>query len=876
MTQQRLFSRIDDRIALDKEEGDYAYFRALCLKLEFITKVVTAGVVACIGDDVDRHRYSLEYKLVRADSIGVWVEVLHQALIGRPAQFFDSGAQALINDLKERVGPQDWRHSAVTNLDQAALEVGAETQLGGGKVALRQFFDIGAQLRNRSRAHGATTNDQCSRACSGLADGLDAVVAELGLFKLPWAYLHRSSTRRKYRVSPLLGDTSPFDYLKRERNIHLPNGVFLYLGRPVHVPLVFSDSDVLDIALPNGNHKRDTFETLSYVTNETVRQDGSAWSDPPSRLPKSVTEGDAVLGILGNTFANVPSKAYGHIPRPDLEDHLQEELLKSDRHPIISLTGPGGIGKTAIAIAAIHGIAEREDPPYNAVLWISARDIDLLESGPKPVSPRAVTQQDISRTAVELLNELLGPPSGSPDVFFQNCLTEGAVGPTLFVLDNFETVQSPADVFRWIDTYIRPPNKVLITSRIQDFVGDYSIKIGGMTDEQAHKLVDQHAARLGITALLDSAYKEELISEADRHPYAMKILLGQVKKEGRAVRPQRIVASASTSNLLRTLFERTYGALSLDGQRVFLLLCSWKRAFVPEVAVEAVSLRPGTERFDVAEALQELYRFSLADKVFSKVEGEEEEAFVYVPLTAAIYGRSRLKVSPFRVEIEEDRKHLMEFGVGRREDADQGIRPRIDNLFRAVARQVSIDPTALTERLPVLESLAARAPRAYLRLADLVWDQAGDSERAKEYLRRYLASAPPPEQQSAWLRLAELCQSSQDPAGEVHALSEAALLVASDQEALSDLANRLNNRINSLKSRSFEDDWPGRVQGFLGQVIGPMERHFNQLSATDCSRLAWLHLNAGNQERALDVARLGLERDPTNRHCKNLVQKLEG
>ena len=49
---------------------------------------------------------------------------------------------------------------------------------------------------------------------------------------------------------------------------------------------------------------------------------------------------------------------------------------------------------------------------------------------------------------------------------------------------------------------------------------------------------------------------------------------------------------------------------------IFLLLCSW-RVFVPEVAVEAVSLRPGTQRFDVTEALEELRCFSLVDQIFS-------------------------------------------------------------------------------------------------------------------------------------------------------------------------------------------------------------------------------------------------------------------
>ena len=71
MTPRSLFDRIDQRIALDRQDGDYALFHALMLKLEYVTKVVVSGIVACIGDDSDRHRYTLEHKLVRADSLGI-------------------------------------------------------------------------------------------------------------------------------------------------------------------------------------------------------------------------------------------------------------------------------------------------------------------------------------------------------------------------------------------------------------------------------------------------------------------------------------------------------------------------------------------------------------------------------------------------------------------------------------------------------------------------------------------------------------------------------------------------------------------------------------------------------------------------------------
>ena len=120
------------------------------------------------------------------------------------------------------------------------------------------------------------------------------------------------------------------------RDVQLPNGVFLYLDRPVHVPLVFSDSDVEDIHLPNGNHQGDTFEVLSYITNDSRREDGAAWADPPGRLPKSETEGHHALEQSGNLFANLPPRLVGYVPRPVLEARLLAELRTTDRHPIVS------------------------------------------------------------------------------------------------------------------------------------------------------------------------------------------------------------------------------------------------------------------------------------------------------------------------------------------------------------------------------------------------------------------------------------------------------------------------------------------------------------------------------------------------------------
>ena len=872
-----LFQRMDDRIALDRDDGDVAFFVALTLKLEFVTKTVVSAMVACIGDDSDRHRYTMEHRLVRASSLGDWATVLNKALLGPPAQVLLPSARHLARDLTEHVGPEDWRYHCVHSLQKAALALDVSATIGA-KIALRQFFDIGAQLRNRTRGHGAQTASQCSRACISLDEAITAIVQNMQFFKLPWAYLHRNLSG-KYRVSPLLNDCSSFDYLKRTRDVRLAEGVYLNLqessegSNHIPVPLVYTDTDLLDVFLPNGNYHRHQFDTLSYATNAVVRRDGSPWSAAPARLPESETDGRKALEPIGKAFSNIPPAPKLYVTRPDLERRLESELLMPDRHPILTLTGPGGIGKTTIALKTVHQISMQQSAAYEVILWISARDIDLLDVGPKQVSRRVFTQDDIAKAAVELLE----PPgriesSFTAKSYFEKCLTDGAAGPTLFVLDNFETLQDPVDTVEWLDAHIRPPNKVLITTRFRDFLGDYPIEIGGMSEDEALDLIGQHANALGIESLLSTEYRARLVQESEGHPYVIKILLGQVCHERSAVNPKRIIAASD--QLLNALFRRTYNALSPAAQRVFLLLCSW-RVFVPEIAVEAVSLRPGTERFDVTGALDELVRFSLVE---SHTSDKDNEKFVGVPLAAAIYGQRELEVSPFKVAVEEDLKILRDFGAGKRQDAHRGVFPRIENLVRTVAGRVSNNPRELHETLPILEYLATRFPATYLKLADLVLE-VGEDRESKEtaiaYIRGFLRESKVSDRRDAWLRLAGLCRLIDDSLGEIHARCEAALQPTVGRHDLGESANEINNRIRELKAQGVDEAWSAEVKEMLTRVAEVMQRQIQQLSATECSRLAWLYLNVGNSGRALDVAKIGIGSDPDNSYCQKLIERLE-
>ena len=58
------------------------------------------------------------------------------------------------------------------------------------------------------------------------------------------------------------------------------------------------------------------------------------------------------------------------------------------------------------------------------------------------------------------------------------------------------------------------------------------------------------------------------------------------------------------------------------------------------------------------------------------------------------------------------------------------------------------------------------------------------------------------------------------------------------------------------------------------QLANAMASRIEEGNATDCSRLAWLFLQTGEQERASAVVECGLKIDPNNEHCLKLKSRL--
>ncbi len=146
---------------------------------------------------------------------------------------------------------------------------------------------------------------------------------------------------------------------------------------------------------------------------------------------------------------------------------------------MITLLGRGGIGKTSLALSVLVQLCNQEK--FQTLLWFSARDIDLLDYGAKSVQPQILDIDDIAKYVRLIASEKLKIKNFDCKKFLESQLQtqHDGITPILLVFDNFETVKNPHEMFAWLDTYIRLPNKVLITSRISEFKADYPITVSG-------------------------------------------------------------------------------------------------------------------------------------------------------------------------------------------------------------------------------------------------------------------------------------------------------------------------------------------------------------------------------------------------------------
>ena len=127
-------AKMQERVNIERSESDTAFFYSSMYKAEFVIKMAVAGMVAAIREDRDRHRYRALYRLVRANGVGEWAEVLDEILLGTSAQFLVPDAREAQRQLTQRLGNDTWQYQVVEFIGQCLSDLGHPVEPIGNRV----------------------------------------------------------------------------------------------------------------------------------------------------------------------------------------------------------------------------------------------------------------------------------------------------------------------------------------------------------------------------------------------------------------------------------------------------------------------------------------------------------------------------------------------------------------------------------------------------------------------------------------------------------------------------------------------------------------------------------------------------------------------
>lgn len=407
---------------------------------------------------------------------------------------------------------------------------------------------------------------------------------------------------------------------------------------------------------------------------------------------------------------------HARILRPDWNEFVERDELciavrqgiRDDRTYVTSLTGVGGVGKTALACWAV--IEAYHEHLFDLFVSVSAKDRTLTEAGILPVARSLTSFEDLLNETLQVLgfSEYCSAPIEERERVVRQLLPEAKM---LLFVDNLETVEDRR-VVQFIET-LPKPTKAITTSRTTSIRrAAFPLSVGPLTAPEAIKFFELHANRRGKQGLLKArpAEKERIVNGCSSFPLAIEWVLGKSSDIESALRRAQDLAEsgARDEELLEFCFRRVQAELSAEARGALEALAVFEK---PQV-LEAIGAATGHSLEISDAATAELESVSLVEKVWD--EQMHDFAFRMLPLTR-------------RFAYRELQRHLGE---------ENRVRARLTAWFEG--RDVPAESRALITAI----RLGKRDPDAALVDAAIGFRQQGRIDEAEKYFRQAIDRNP--------------------------------------------------------------------------------------------------------------------------------------
>jgi predicted ATPase len=347
--------------------------------------------------------------------------------------------------------------------------------------------------------------------------------------------------------------------------------------------------------------------------------------------------------------ANIPVQRTAFVGR-EKEIAAAKELLLSKDVRLVTITGPGGIGKTRVAVEIATGLLESFPGGIHFVPLSPLRDPGLIV---------AIIVQTLG------IREAGGQ---SPLELLKKYLQDSAPAPVLFLLDNFEHLMPAAPIVADL-LAIAPNLKILVTSRAALHVyGEHEFPVPalGVPDSQSKSSLDVLSQFPAVALFVQRAVAAkpdfelsqqnasaviEICARLDGLPLAIELAAARVKVLSPAAMRTRLASRLQLltggardlpqrQQTLRAAFDWSHDLLSAAEQKLFRRLSVFVGGCTLE-GVEAVCDTKGDLELDLLDGMASMVDKSLLQQ-FEQANGEPR--FVMLE-TIREYAREKLAAS---------------------------------------------------------------------------------------------------------------------------------------------------------------------------------------------------------------------------------------